>query len=47
MSLSKGAARGALDALVDKGHAHERDQRVVLVDPLYGAWLRDRFGPRD
>ncbi len=46
MSLSKGAARGALDALVDKGHAHERDGRIVLVDPLYGAWLRDRFGPR-
>ncbi len=47
MSLSKGAARGALDALVDKGHAHERDGRIALVDPLYAAWLRDRFGPRE
>lgn len=46
MGLSKGAARGALDALVDKGHAHDRDGRIRLVDPLYGAWLRNRFGPR-
>jgi hypothetical protein len=45
MGLSKGAARGALDGLVDKGHAHDRDGRIRLVDPLYGAWLRHRFGP--
>lgn len=47
MGLSKGAARGALEALVDKGHAHEREGRVRLVDPLYAAWLRNRFGPPD
>jgi len=47
MGLSKGAARGALDALVGKGHAHERDGEVLLVDPLYAAWLRNRFGPPD
>lgn len=45
MGLSKGSARGAATALVGKGHAHERDDALVLVDPLYGAWLRDRFGP--
>lgn len=45
MGLSKGSARGALEALVGKGHAHERNDRVELVDPLYGAWLRNRFGP--
>ena len=45
MGLSKGGARGALDALVGKGHVHERDQALSLVDPLYGAWLRERFGP--
>lgn len=45
MGLSKGAARGALASLVGKGHAHERNGEVLLVDPLYGAWLRNRFGP--
>jgi hypothetical protein len=45
MGLSKGSASGALDALVDKGHAHERDGGIRLVDPLYAAWLRNRFGP--
>lgn len=47
MGLSKGAARGALQALLDKGHATRGDDRTVLVDPLYGAWLRHRFGPPD
>lgn len=47
MGLSKGAARGALGSLVGKGHAHERDGEVMLVDPLYRAWLRNRFGPPD
>lgn len=47
MGLSKGSSRGALDALLGKGHAHERDGEVMLVDPLYGAWLRNRFGPPD
>lgn len=47
MGLSKGAARGALDALVGKGHAHEREGSVRLIDPLYAAWLRRRFGPPD
>lgn len=45
MGLSKGAARGVLQALVGKGHVHERDGAAVLVDPLYAAWLRSRFGP--
>ncbi|MGI8756303.1 MAG: AAA family ATPase [Acidimicrobiales bacterium] len=45
MGLSKGSARGALQALAGKGHAHDRDGTVVLVDPLYAAWLRNRFGP--
>jgi len=47
MGLSKGAARGALEALVDKGHAHEREGGIRLVDPLYAAWLRHRFGPAE
>jgi hypothetical protein len=45
MGLSKGSASGALEALVDKGHAHEQDGGIRLVDPLYAAWLRNRFGP--
>lgn len=45
MGLSKGSARGALQALVGRGHAHDRDGTVVLVDPLYAAWLRNRFDP--
>lgn len=47
MGLSKGSARGALESLVGKGHAHERGRGIELVDPLYGAWLRNRFGPPD
>lgn len=47
MDLSKGAARGALTALLGKGHAREHGDAVALVDPLYGAWLRNRFGPPD
>ena len=49
MGLSKGSARGALEALVGKGHAREREGAgpIGLVDPLYGAWLRNRFGPPD
>lgn len=47
MGLSKGAARGALAALHGKGHAREDGDEAVLVDPLYGAWLRNRFGPPD
>ncbi len=46
MGLSKGAARSAEAALLGKGHAHVPDgaPRATLVDPLYGAWLRHRFG---
>lgn len=42
MGLSKGGARGALRALVGRGHAHEADGRHRLVDPLYAEWVRRR-----
>ena len=45
MGLSKGAARGALQTLVGRGHVHDAEESPTLVDPLYGAWLRNRFGP--
>lgn len=47
MGLSKGAARGALQTLVGRGHVHDAEDSPTLVDPLYGAWLRNRFGPPD
>ncbi|MGH9225227.1 MAG: AAA family ATPase [Acidimicrobiales bacterium] len=42
LGLSKGGARGALGALVDRGHAHETDGTFRLVDPLYAEWVRRR-----
>jgi len=43
LGLSKGGARGALAALVNRGHAHERDGTHQLVDPLYAEWVRRRY----
>lgn len=42
LGLSKGGARGALDALVGRGHAHDVDGKIRLVDPLYAEWVRRR-----
>lgn len=42
LGLSKGGARGAASALVDRGHAHEVDGALRLVDPLYAQWVRTR-----
>ncbi len=42
LGLSKGGARGALAALVGRGHAHEADGTIRLVDPLYAEWVRRR-----
>jgi hypothetical protein len=42
LGLSKGGARGALAALVDRGHAHDVEGTVRLVDPLYAEWVRRR-----
>jgi hypothetical protein len=42
LGLSKGGARGALGALVDRGHAHDVGGKIRLVDPLYAEWVRRR-----
>ncbi|MGH9153021.1 MAG: hypothetical protein ACRD03_11625 [Acidimicrobiales bacterium] len=42
LGLSKGGARGALGALVDRGHAHDGPGGPRLVDPLYAEWVRRR-----
>lgn len=42
LGLSKGGARGAVTALVDRGHAHDVGGKIRLVDPLYAEWVRRR-----
>lgn len=42
LGLSKGGARGALTALVNRGHAHDVEGTIRLVDPLYAEWVRRR-----
>lgn len=42
LGLSKGGARGAVVALVGRGHAHTVGGAVRLVDPLYAEWVRRR-----
>lgn len=42
--LSHSSAQHARDVLLDRGQLEMRDDRLVVVDPIYGDWLRRRFG---
>jgi len=43
LDLAPGTARGATDALVGNGYLVRRDERLVMVDPLFADWIRRRF----
>ena len=43
LSLSRSSAQGARQHLVELGQIMIADGRVVVVDPLYADWIRNRF----
>jgi hypothetical protein len=43
LSLSRSSAQGARQHLVELGQIMVADGRVVVVDPLYADWIRNRF----
>ncbi len=43
LALSASSARAARHRLLAVGQILERDGRVVVVDPLYADWIRNRF----
>ncbi|MBX7068893.1 MAG: ATP-binding protein [Microthrixaceae bacterium] len=43
LSLSAGTARAGIEALVGNGYLTRRNDRLVVVDPLFADWLRSRF----
>ena len=45
LDLSPGTARGAVDALLGNGYMARRNDKLVVVDPLFADWIRRRFAP--
>lgn len=46
LGLAAGTARTAIQALVGEGHLDRRDGKLVLTDPMFADWIRQRFpGP--
>jgi hypothetical protein len=46
LGLAAGTARTAIHALVGEGHLDRRDGKLVLTDPMFADWIRQRFpGP--
>lgn len=43
VDLAPGTARAAVEALTGNGYLVRRDERSVVVDPLFADWLRRRF----
>jgi hypothetical protein len=45
LELSPGTAKGAVDALLGNGYLSRRNDKLVVVDPLFADWIRRRFAP--
>jgi uncharacterized protein len=43
LELAPGTAAAAVDALVGGGQVAKRQARLVIIDPLFGDWIRRRF----
>ncbi len=43
LELSPGTGNAAAEALIGNGHVLRRDNRLVIVDPLFTDWIRRRF----
>ncbi len=42
LDLSTGSAQHARNQMLDNGHLRKEDKRLVIVDPLFADWLRQR-----
>jgi hypothetical protein len=45
LDLSPGTARSAVDALLGNGYLARRNDKLIVVDPLFADWIRRRFAP--
>jgi hypothetical protein len=45
LDLAPGTARSAVDALLGNGYMARRNDKLVVVDPLFADWIRRRFAP--
>jgi uncharacterized protein len=43
LELSPGTANAAVEALVGNGQVARRGERLVIIDPMFGDWIRRRF----